>query len=128
MALSFATVPSLSISWPRLSNVHTETRLLVTLCHADCTFHNPTKKGGVAAGGAAKGVPVDPGVAGLLPVRPDTLGSAPKGDPMLYDWLIFVLEKKDEAAAKTESIADGSLKVSFKMIGAYFVNQLCRRS
>lgn len=85
MALSLATAPSLSISWPRLSNVHTETRLLVTLCQADCTFHSPTKKGGVAGAGAAKGVPVDPGVAGLLPVRPGTFGSPPEGDPMLYD-------------------------------------------
>jgi hypothetical protein len=71
------------MSGPRLSNVHTETRLLVTLCHADWTFHNPTKKGGVAAAGAASDVPVDPGVVGLLPVNVGTAGRLPDGEPML---------------------------------------------
>jgi len=46
---------------------------------------------------------------------------------MLYDWLIFVLENKDEAAAKTESIVDGLFE-SFVQDGdwrmfAYFVDQ-----
>ena len=70
MTRSLATGLSLSNSPPRLSKVHTETRLFVTLCHADCTFHRPTKKGGVAAGGAARDALVDPGVVGLLPVNP----------------------------------------------------------
>lgn len=82
----------------------------MTLCHADWTFHNPTQKGGVAGAGAVSDAVVLPGVVGLLPVR--TLAAAPGspavGVPMWYDWLIFVLEKKDEAAAKTESMGEVS--------------------
>lgn len=53
------------MSGPLLSKVHTETRLLVTLCDPDCTFHSPTQKVGVDGTGA-EGTPFVPGVDGLL--------------------------------------------------------------
>lgn len=39
--LSFPCELNRSTSGPLLSKVHTETRLLVTLCDPDCTFHSP---------------------------------------------------------------------------------------
>jgi hypothetical protein len=64
-----------SISAPRLSKLHTETLLLVTLCTADWMRHSPTLKGGESAAGAeveesGAGVPL------LLPVD---------DPPILYD-------------------------------------------
>lgn len=52
---------------------------------------------GVAGAGAESDVPVDPGVAGRLPKPCDE-------DPMLYDWPMFVLEKKEVAAANMVAI------------------------
>ncbi len=49
--LSLATTPNLSISGPRLSKLHTDTLLLVTLWYALSTFHRPTGNEGVTAAG-----------------------------------------------------------------------------
>lgn len=70
-ALSLATGPCLSISAPRLSKLHTETRLLVTLCDAAWIRHNPTLKGGDKAAGAGVEDPDGIGVELLLPVLDD---------------------------------------------------------
>lgn len=81
-----------SMSALLLSALHTETRLPVTLCVADCTRHGPTLNGDgrAAAGSAALDDPAGPGVDVLLPLV---------AVPMLYDWEMFVRAKKDEAAA-----------------------------
>ena len=63
--LSFPCELNRSTSGPLLSKVHTETRLLVTLCDPDCTFHSPMQKTGVV-GAEAVGTPFVPGVDGLL--------------------------------------------------------------
>jgi len=67
IALSLAAGPSLSISGPLLSKLHTETRLFVTLCDADWTFHRPTVKDGKKGVETLRDVLACPGVDGLLP-------------------------------------------------------------
>lgn len=53
---SLALGPHFSSSGERLSKLQTETRLLVVLCIANCTFQGPTLKGGVeVAAGSAEG-------------------------------------------------------------------------
>ena len=70
-ALSFAMGPCLSISAPRLSKLHIETRLLVTLCDAAWIRHNPTLKGEDKAAGAVVEEAEGVGVPLLLPVVDD---------------------------------------------------------
>jgi hypothetical protein len=64
--LSLAKGPALSKSPLLFSNDHIETRLFVTLCEADCTFHSPIVKGGVKAGGAIDALEFAAGVEDLL--------------------------------------------------------------
>jgi len=65
-----------SISGPRLSKLHTETRLLVTLCTAACIRHSPILKGGESAADTGVEEPDGVGVPLLLPVD---------DPPILYD-------------------------------------------
>lgn len=58
--LSFPATPNRSISGPRLSNDHTETRFPVTLWVAGWTFHSPIWNGGVNGIGAILAVPALP--------------------------------------------------------------------
>ena len=94
IVLSLDAGPIRSISWLRLSALHTETRFPVVLCVADCTFHGPTLNGSacaVAAGNVDVEGPEGPGVDDRLPVS--------EGPPMLYDCEMFVRAKKEVAAA-----------------------------
>lgn len=68
---SFDTGPMRSISWLRLSALHTDTRFPVTLCVADCTRQGPTLNGGACAAAAGRAALEEldgPGVDVLLPM------------------------------------------------------------
>jgi hypothetical protein len=85
------------MSGPLLSKDQTETFLPLVLWEADWTFQSPMKMvgGGWAIAAAEEAEWWDgPGVADRL-----------ADWWTLYAWAMFDLAKKDEAAAKTESIA-----------------------
>lgn len=48
--LSLPSGPIFSISGVFFSKLHTDTRLFVVLCEADCTRHGPTRNKGAPAG------------------------------------------------------------------------------
>lgn len=60
MTFSFPAADTRSTSAERLSNVQTDTRLLVTLCVADWTRHGPTWNVGVKDGGGSAPGLVEP--------------------------------------------------------------------
>lgn len=97
MIFSFACAGILSASGARFSYVHTDTRLCVTLCVADCTRQGPTWNVGISCGaGSEPGVGEDgppaadelalalgPGVEARLPDDPKPGREVDEGAPML---------------------------------------------